>query len=591
MNIKLITIKSQINLLIKVAKVTFKVGKHKVVILCKLFISLQFTFIQNTTNMYKPLIYLTIVIALISCTSKQHVDLIVTNANIYTVDDNFSNAEAFAVTNGKFIAVGSAKEIKTNFRSENIYDAEGKTIIPGLIDAHCHFYGLGSSMQKVDLSGTKSYDEVIDKIKSFQKDKNSNFILGRGWDQNDWKVKEYPTKDKLDKLFPKTPIAVSRIDGHAMLVNQATLDLAGINKNTKVTGGEIIKINGKITGVLIDNAMSFVYKIIPKTTKKEAIQALKDAEKFCFDLGLTTVDDAGLDKVTIDLIDSLQQNGALKMRIYAMVSANEKNLDYYLDHGVIKSDRLNVRSFKVYADGALGSRGAALKKPYSDREGHYGTMVTNLDTLRIIANRIANSNFQMNTHAIGDSATAFTLNTYTKVLKSQTNRRWRIEHAQVLAEADFDYFTDIIPSIQPTHATSDMYWAEDRLGSERIKGAYAYKKLLEINGRVALGTDFPVEKVNPMLTFYAAVARKDLNDYPNDGFEMENALSREETIKGMTIWAAYANFEENEKGSIEKGKFADFIILDENIMEVSIEKVPQIEVLTTFVNGEKVSSK
>ena len=591
MNIKLITIKSQINLLIKVAKVTFKVGKHKVVILCKLFISLQFTFIQNTTNMYKPLIYLTIVIALISCTSRQHVDLIVTNANIYTVDDNFSNAEAFAVTNGKFIAVGSAKEIKTNFRSENIYDAEKKTIIPGLIDAHCHFYGLGSSMQKVDLSGTKSYDEVIDKIKSFQKDKNSNFILGRGWDQNDWKVKEYPTKDKLDKLFPKTPIAVSRIDGHAMLVNQATLDLAGINKNTKVTGGEIIKINGKITGVLIDNAMSFVYKIIPKTTKKEAIQALKDAEKFCFDLGLTTVDDAGLDKVTIDLIDSLQQNGALKMRIYAMVSANEKNLDYYLDHGVIKSDRLNVRSFKVYADGALGSRGAALKKPYSDREGHYGTMVTNLDTLRIIANRIANSNFQMNTHAIGDSATAFTLNTYTKVLKSQTNRRWRIEHAQVLAEADFDYFTDIIPSIQPTHATSDMYWAEDRLGSERIKGAYAYKKLLEINGRVALGTDFPVEKVNPMLTFYAAVARKDLNDYPNDGFEMENALSREETIKGMTIWAAYANFEENEKGSIEKGKFADFIILDENIMEVSIENVPQIKVLTTFVNGEKVSSK
>ncbi len=530
-------------------------------------------------------------IALFSCTSKQHVDLIITNANIYTVDDNFSNAEAFAVTNGKFIAVGSAKEIKTNFRSENIYDAEGKTIIPGLIDAHCHFYGLGSSMQKVDLSGTKSYNEVIDKIKSFQKDKNSNFILGRGWDQNDWKVKEYPTKDKLDKLFPKTPIAVRRIDGHAMLVNQATLDLAGINKNTEVTGGEIIKKNGKITGVLIDNAMSFVNKIIPKTTKKEAIQALKDAEKFCFDLGLTTVDDAGLDKETIDLIDSLQQNGALKMRIYAMVSANEKNLDYYLDHGVIKSDRLNVRSFKVYADGALGSRGAALKKPYSDRADHYGTMVTNLDTLRIIAKRIADSNFQMNTHAIGDSATAFTLDTYTKVLKSQTNRRWRIEHAQVLAEADFDYFTDIIPSIQPTHATSDMYWAEDRLGSERIKGAYAYKKLLEINGRVALGTDFPVEKVNPMLTFYAAVARKDLNDYPNDGFEMENALSREETIKGMTIWAAYANFEENEKGSIEKGKFADFIILDENIMEVSIEKVPQIKVLTTFVNGEKVSSK
>ncbi len=539
--------------------------------------------------MYKPFIYLLFYLVVSSCTSKKHVDHIITNANIYTVDNNFSIAQAMAITNGRVVDVGSNEEIVSKYKCDTQFDAEGKTIVPGLIDAHCHFYGLGIYMQKVDLSGTKSFDEVIEKIVSFQKEKNSDFIFGRGWDQNDWEIKEYPTKDRLDKLFPNIPIAVRRIDGHAMLVNQAAIDLAGINEETVIFGGEIIKKDGKITGVLIDNAMDLVNNIIPSTTKKEAIQALKDAEKYCFNLGLTTVDDAGLDKETIDLIDSLQQAGDLKMRIYAMVSANKKNLDYYLKTGVFKSDRLNVRSFKVYADGALGSRGATLKEPYSDRENHFGAMVTNLDTLKQIAKRIANSNFQMNTHAIGDSANTFILKTYTTALKSQTDRRWRIEHAQVIAPNDFDYFRDIIPSVQPTHATSDMYWAEDRLGNERIKGAYAYKKLLEINGKIVLGTDFPVEKVNPMLTFYAAVSRKDLKGYPEDGFEPENALSREETLKGMTIWAAYSNFEENEKGSIEAGKMADFVILDQNIMEITIEKVPNTKVLETWVGGEKVN--
>ena len=537
--------------------------------------------------MHKLLFYLAISSALISCTFKQKVDLIVTGANIYTVDKNFSQAQALAITNGRFIAIGTNEEILSNYKSTRVNNLQGKTIVPGLIDAHCHFYGLGLYMQKVDLTGTMSYDEVIEKIKSFQKEKNSSFITGRGWDQNDWEVKQYPTKDKLDALFPNTPIAVRRIDGHAMLVNQAALNLAGIDEYTKVTGGEIIKKDGEITGVLIDNAMNLVDNIIPSETKKEAIRALKDAEKYCFDHGLTTVDDAGLNKETIDLIDSLQNTGDLKIRVYAMVSATKKNLDYYLNKGIIKTGRLNVRSFKVYADGALGSRGAALKKPYSDRENHFGAMVTSLDSLDIIASRIANSNFQMNTHAIGDSANIFILKTYTKHLKSQTNRRWRIEHAQVISPDDFDYFTDIVPSVQPTHATSDMYWAEDRLGSERIKDAYAYKKLLKTYGKLALGTDFPVEKVSPMLTFYAAVSRKDLNGFPDGGFEIENALTREETLKGMTIWAAHANFEENEKGSIEPGKVSDFIVLDQNIMEIPIEKVPKTKVLETWVSGEK----
>ena len=539
--------------------------------------------------MYKPLIYLISTFVLISCSQEKHqADLIITNANIYTVNDDEAKAQAFAVKDGLFLGIGTSKEINKNYKAEKVINLEGKTVLPGLIDGHCHFYNLGIYMQTVDLTGTSSYEEVLNRISAFHKKANANFIRGRGWDQNDWKSKEYPTKEALDRLFPDTPVALTRIDGHALLVNQVALDLADIDNNTVISGGEIVKKNGKITGVLVDNAMDMVQKIIPEPSIAEKIKALQDAEAHCLELGLTTLSDAGLNIETIDLIDSLQQADQLKIRVYAMVSANQKNLDYYLKKGIVKTDRLNVRSFKIYADGALGSRGAALKEPYSDRENHFGAMVTSLEDLSNIARRLAKSDFQMNTHAIGDSANSFVLKTYAKELKSRTNRRWRIEHAQVIDPDEFDYFTEIIPSVQPTHATSDMYWAEDRLGPERIQGAYAYKSLLQINGRIVLGTDFPVERVNPMLTFYAAVARKDLSGYPEGGFEMKNGLTRQETLKGMTVWAAYANFEENEKGSIEVNKFADFVVLDQDIMQVPIDEVPHIKIDGTYINGEKV---
>jgi len=273
--------------------------------------------------------------------------------------------------------------------------------------------------------------------------------------------------------------------------------------------------------------------------------------------------------------------------MYAMIENNKENLDYYLKKGKIKTDRLNVQSVKVYADGALGSRGAALKEPYSDKHDHYGTMVIDPVEFERLASRIETSGFQMNTHAIGDSANRFVLQTYDKTLKGKENRRWRVEHAQVITGTDFEYFKNenIIPSIQPTHATSDMYWAVDRVGEVRVKEAYAYKTLLNKSGKVALGTDFPIEQVNPFLTFHSAVARKDLNNYPESGFQKEDGLSREETLKGMTVWAAYANFEEQEKGSIEVGKFADFIILDQDIMHIPEQKIPLTKVLHTFING------
>jgi len=536
----------------------------------------------------KKLSILIIAIITFSCEKKEEVDSIIINANVYTVNDNFDKAEAFAIKEGKIIDVGTSIEIQSKYAPTFINDAKGKTIVPGFIDAHCHFLGLGLQQQKVDLTGTNSFDEVVQRIVDFQKEKNVPYITGRGWDQNDWEVKEFPTKEKLDVLFPNTPIAVRRVDGHALLANQAAIDLADVTVNSPEKGGFILKENGKLTGVFIDGPMSLIGSKIPQPSLNEITQALKDAEKICFDLGLTTVDDAGLSKEVIHLIDSLQKANELKMKIYAMVSVSDKNIDYFTQKGIIKTDRLNVRSFKVYADGALGSRGAAMKESYSDKHNHFGALVTPLEDLKHFAEKIAASDYQMNTHAIGDSANYVMLKTYKDVLKDQKDRRWRIEHAQIIDKADFDYFDNILPSVQPTHATSDMYWAEDRVGAERIKGAYAFKDLLNKYGKVALGTDFPVENVSPFLTFYAAVARKDINNYPEDGFQMENALTREETLKGMTIWAAYSNFEEHEKGSIEIGKMADFIILDKNIMEVYESEIPSIKVEETYISGEKV---
>uniref|UniRef100_UPI0025C4924E amidohydrolase n=1 Tax=Lacinutrix sp. TaxID=1937692 RepID=UPI0025C4924E len=496
-------------------------------------------------------------------------------------------AEAFAVKDGKFIAVGSTLEIQQNFLAKEIIDAKGKAVVPGLIDGHCHFYGLGLNRQTVNLVGTSSFDEVMKRVIDFQNKNNTTFIIGRGWDQNDWEDKIYPTKALLDKLYPNIPVALTRIDGHAMLCNQVALDLAKITSKSKVEGGEIKVIDGKLTGVLIDNPMEIVEAIFPKPTRQQQINALMDAQEFCTNLGLTTVSDAGLDKQVIELIDSLQKANTLQMRVYAMISNKEENLDYYLNKGKIKTERLNVQSVKVYADGALGSRGAALKESYSDEHNHFGAMVIGTEDYKKLALRIEKAGYQMNTHAIGDSANRFVLQTYEKTLENKKNRRWRVEHAQVITDNDFEYFKNenIIPSIQPTHATSDMYWAKDRVGEDRVKGAYAYKTLLEKSGRVTLGTDFPVEQVNPFLTFYAAVARKDLKGFPENGFQKENGLSRIETLKGMTIWAAYANFEDQEKGSIEEGKYADFIILNQDIMEIPEEKIPLTKVQQTYING------
>ena len=516
---------------------------------------------------------------------KKNVDLIIYNANVYTVDNDFSNVNAIAIKDGLFYDVGE-NNILNKYNFKNSIDLNGSTVLPGLIDAHCHFYGLGLNQQVIDLVGTKSFEEILEKLKS---NSNNTVIKGRGWDQNDWDNKQFPNKTQLDVLFPNVPVVLERIDGHAYLVNQKALDMAKITSQTKEIAGTIVKVKGKLTGILIDGPMGLVDDVLPDLSNSEKEQALLDAQKICFANGLTTVDDAGLSKETIFLIDKLQKENILKMRVYAMISNSKSNLDYFLNRGAIKTPRLNVSSVKIYGDGALGSRGATLKHPYHDDKKNYGKLITNPEELKNLATKIANANFQMNTHAIGDSTVKLLLNTYSKVLENKKDPRWRIEHSQIIDLNDMDGFNSkILPSVQPTHATSDMYWAEDRVGSSRINGAYAYKTLLNKSKVIGLGTDFPVEKVNPFHTFYAAVSRKDLTGYPEKGFQIQNALSREETLKGMTIWAAYLNFEENEKGSIEKGKFADFIIIDRDIMKVKENETPNTKVLKTYLSGELV---
>ncbi len=541
--------------------------------------------------MRKLLLLLAAVFLLFSCSSKIKVDLLVYNATIYTVDSSFSIAEAMTVKDGKIVETGKTADLQNKYDAKEQLDAQGKFIYPGFIDAHAHFVGYGQSLFTVDLYDSKSMDELVQRVKAFDSTHpNESWILGRGWDQNKFPGKAFPTNDALNKLFPNKPVLLERVDGHASIANNKAFELAGVKPGDKILGGEIETKNGKLTGILIDNAIDLVSSKIPSQTPAKLKEALMDAQKNCFAVGLTTIDDCGLSHEAISFLDSLQKTGELKMRIYAMLSDAKANYDFAFQKGKIKTDRLHVCGFKVYADGALGSRGACLLQPYSDKPGWSGFLLSSQQHFDSVAKIIFDHGWQMCTHAIGDSGNRTMLTIYGKYLKGKNDLRWRIEHAQVINKNDFKLFGEynIVPSVQPTHATSDMYWAGDRLGPERVKEAYAFKQLLEQNGWIPLGTDFPVEDISPFKTFYAAVVRKDAKGWPANGFQMENALTREQALRGMTIWAAKANFEEAEKGSLEKGKLADFLILNNDLMKEVPEKLLQVKVLKTFVGGEKV---
>lgn len=525
----------------------------------------------------------------VSCKQHQVADAVYYNGLVYTIDSSFSTCQAFAVKDGKIIFTGTDKEVAA-FDAPVKTDLKGKYVYPGFYDAHCHFYGYGIDLKKISLYGTNSFEEIRDTLIKYKDKRFMGWVFGRGWDQNDWPLKAYPDRRFLDSLFPDVPVFLMRIDGHAALVNEVALKLAGITTETQIEGGEVEVKNGRLTGILFDNAKDSVKYLVPDPHRNAEIASLLQAQKNCFAVGLTTVADAGIEKENILLIDSLQKAGILKMRYYAMISWNRNNADYFFNRGKIKTDRLNVCSFKLYGDGALGSRGACLLEPYYDSPGRTGFLLNPVDSFFQAAAEIASHGFQMNTHCIGDSAVRLILNVYDKVLQGKTDSRWRIEHAQVVADADFGMFktAGIIPSVQPTHATSDMYWAPVRLGKDRLKGAYAYNRLRETFGMLALGSDFPVEDINPLYGFYAAVVRRDRNNFPEQRFQPENALSRQDALRGMTIWAAYSCFEEKEKGSLEPGKLADFVILDQDLLNAPEVMLWKIKVLHTFINGEKV---
>jgi predicted amidohydrolase YtcJ len=527
-----------------------------------------------------------------SCT-KKNVSFIISNAKIYTVNDSFSTATAMAIDDGKIIAIGNNIDIQTKYASSNTIDAKGNTIFPGFIDAHCHFTGYATDMWKCELVGTTSFAEIVTKIKDYSTNAPMDWIYGRGWDQNDWAIKLFPTKEVFDSLFPNRPVFLKRIDGHAALLNQKALDIAGITKDTKIDGGEIEIKNGKLTGILVDNAMDFAEKKVPLINDTLAQKYFLEAQKYCFAAGLTGVHDCGISEHTVDLIKEAQKNAGLKMKIFAMLSDSVSYYDKWIKSGPLKTGGLHVGGFKFYADGALGSRGACLLHDYEDKKNWKGFLLETETHFKTAAEKFASSNLQMCTHAIGDSGNRIILKIYADALKGKNDKRWRIEHAQVVDATDFHYFGEynIIPSVQPTHATSDMYWAQDRVGATQIKTAYAYKQLLGTNNWMPLGTDFPVEYIEPIKTFYAAVARQDNKGFPANGFQMENALSRKEAIFGMTIWAAKAAFEEKEKGSLEVGKAADFIMLDTDLMTCDKSKILTTQVLGTWINGESVWKK
>jgi predicted amidohydrolase YtcJ len=543
-------------------------------------------------------------IVLLSCKHKKNADLIIYNAKIYTVDSVFSVCEAMAIVNGSVDATGTTKKILADYDSKLETDAAGNCIYPGFIDSHCHFLGYGLGLGRINLVGTRSFAEVMDRVrvtaqKNAEKPGSSdldplqtNWILGRGWDQNDWDNKEMPNNHHLDSLFPDRPVMLTRIDGHAVLVNSAALRAAGITAQTTVDGGELILKDGKLTGVLVDNAIDLIKNKIPETSIEEKTEALLNAQSDCIALGLTTVDDAGLMKEDVDLINDLQTTQKLKIRMYVMLSDSTPNYEYYLERGPFKTDRLNVCSFKFYADGALGSRGACLHEAYNDKPDWKGFLLSQPAHFEKKAELLAKKGFQMNTHCIGDSAGSVLLGIYKRHCDpNKSDRRWRIEHAQVIHPDYFGAFNkNVLPSVQPTHATSDMYWLAERLGESRSKNAYANKRLCQASGLIALGTDFPVEDISPFETFFAAVARQDSYGFPEGGFQTENALTREEALRGMTIWGAYANFEEKEKGSLEKGKLADFIMLDRDIMTCHIKEALETKVIFTYIHGERVYS-
>ncbi len=532
-------------------------------------------------------------------TPAQPADLIVVNARVYTADDARPLADAFAVRNGMVAFVGSSREARalagTNTR---VVDLAGRTVIPGMVDAHAHFSGLAQTLRVVDLVGVTSYDELIRRVaeRAATLPKGS-WVEGRGWDQNQWADGQWPTHDKLSAAVPEHPVALVRVDGHATLVNAAAMRAANITAATvDPLGGRLLRgANNTPTGVLVDNAESLVNRVIPPLGQAETRKLLLEAQTEMHRFGLTGVHDAGAGRSMIDLYEAMAKAGELDLRLYTMISDDSAAIAHYFNVGPRSSlynGRVWVRSVKLYSDGALGSRGAALLEPYSDEPTTSGLLVSPPAHIQEVAERALQRGFQVNSHSIGDRGNRVVLDAYQNALDKfpKADHRFRIEHAQIIHYSDIPRFAHlgVIPSMQASHQTSDMYWAGKRLGPERLLGAYAWRSLLNTGVIIPNGSDFPVEYVNPLISFHAAIARQDANNFPVGGWFPDQRMTRDEALKSMTLWPAYSAFQEKELGSLSVGKHADFVVLDQDIMRVAPELVLNTQVISTWVAGRAV---
>lgn len=529
-------------------------------------------------------------------------DLIVVNARVYTVDDGHPMVQAFAVKNGRFLFAGSEREVRTlASKSTRVIDAHGNVVIPGMVDAHAHLLGLGNSLSNVQLAGSKTYEEVIARVVERAKTaKPGEWILGRGWDQNLWPDKRFPTHEALTKALPNNPVVLTRIDGHARLANAAAMKAAGVTAATRdPEGGRVERFpDGSPSGVFVDNANGLVDRAIPDPTRAQTTDAIIAAVAEANKWGLVGIHDAGVDQSTIDIYESLARQGRYNLRNYVLVAGDTADVNHYTAIGprsALYDGHVWVRAIKLYADGALGSRGAALLEPYSDDPNNRGLLVTPPPELQRIATLALRRGFQVGVHAIGDRGNRVVLDAYENALKAVpvADHRFRIEHAQVISPSDIPRFAKlgVIPSMQASHQTSDMRWAGTRVGPERIKGAYAWRSLLNTGVIIPDGSDFPVEEVNPLISFHSAVSRQDATNWPDGGWYPEQKMTRTEALKGMTIWAAYAAFQEKLMGSITPGKYADFVILDRDIMTVPASEILGTHVLSTWIGGKAVYTR
>ena len=526
-------------------------------------------------------------------------DLVVTNARIYTSDVNRPVAEALAVRGGRIAFVGSNRGALAlaGPRTERL-ELTGRTVIAGMVDAHAHLLGLGQALRTVDLVGTRSYEEVIARVAERAKTaRPGEWIRGRGWDQNDWADTRFPTHAALSRAVPNNPVYLTRVDGHAALVNAKALELAQVTAATPdPSGGRFIRDSaGNPTGVLVDNAQGIVGRVIPAASRAElqeqTLAAIAEANRW----GLTGIHDAGVGPEGIAVYEELAKAGRYNLRNYVMIRASDSVLDGFMRRGPQKAlydGRLWIRAIKITADGALGSRGAALLEPYSDDAGNAGLLTTPPERIKSVATRALKAGFQVNVHAIGDRANRIVLDQFEAALREvpTADHRFRIEHAQILSYQDIPRFAelDVIPSMQGSHQTSDMYWAPNRLGTARLGGAYAWRSLLSTGVVIPNGSDFPVEAVNPLISFHSFITRQDAENYPAGGWMPEQRTTRQEALLSITLWPAYAGFMENESGSLTAGKYADFVVLDRDIMTLAPEEILGARVLMTVLSGRTI---